>query len=69
MFEVNNMIVSVVFGIIGFGAFRYGKGMEYWKPLAIGIVLMMYPLFTPNWIWTLAVGLILVVLLWFYHDE
>jgi len=43
--------------------------MEYWQPLAIGLAMMVYPYFRPNWMWTLGVGLFLSAVLWRHHDE
>lgn len=69
MFQPSNLIAAFLFGAVGFGAWRYGKSMGLWKPFAIGIALMMYPIFTP-WPWvTWSVGLALCAILWFHHDE
>lgn len=37
------MIGAVVFGIIGFVAYRYGKKMSLPAPKWIGVALMLYP--------------------------
>jgi hypothetical protein len=39
------LFASVVFGIIGFVAFRYGTKNASVKPVAIGLGLMAYPYF------------------------
>jgi len=39
-----NLIGGFVFGSIGFVAFIYGKRMNLWKPMFLGIGLMIYPL-------------------------
>jgi ACR3 family arsenite efflux pump ArsB len=51
------------------GAWRYGRSLERWKPVAIGLALMIYPYFIsiPWLLWSVGVGLL--VLLWFQHDE
>jgi len=36
---------------------------------AIGLVMMVYPYFTPIWMWTRGVGLFLKAVLWRHHDE
>ncbi len=54
----------VVFGVIGLVAFRYGKKHGLWQPLAIGIVLMVYPYFVAQ-AWLLyAIGAALCVALY-----
>ena len=70
-FELNlfNILAGIIFGIFGWGAYRYGKNLELWQPRAIGLALMIYPYFIYNkWlVWIIGVGLL--VLLWFYHHE
>ncbi|MEQ1592112.1 MAG: hypothetical protein ABL892_06950 [Thiobacillaceae bacterium] len=39
------LFASILFGVIGLAAFRYGKQHALWQPLVIGIVLMVYPYF------------------------
>jgi hypothetical protein len=43
-----NLIGGFVFGSIGFVAFIYGKRMNLWKPMFLGIGLMIYPYFVSN---------------------
>lgn len=68
-FETSNIVFGILFSLIGFCAFCYWRKMEYWQPLAIGLAMMVYPYFTPNWVWTLGVGLFLSAVLWRHHDE
>jgi hypothetical protein len=44
-FSAANLIGGFVFGGIGFVAFIYGKRMNLWKPMLLGIALMVYPYF------------------------
>jgi len=69
MFEPYNLLAGFIFGMIGWGAFRYGAKLELWKPRVIGVVLMGYPYLIYNrWLlWGIGVGLLVV--LWFHHDE
>jgi len=69
MFNGYNILAGLIFGTIGWGAFSYGRKLELWKPIAIGLTLMTYPYFFSNpWLmWGVGVGLL--VLLWFHHDE
>ena len=68
-FDPYNILAGLIFGTIGWGAWRYGRSLERWKPVAIGLALMIYPYFiaTPWLLWS--VGLGLLVLLYFQHDE
>jgi hypothetical protein len=47
-FSAANLIGRTVFGAIGFVAFVYGKRMSLWKPMLIGIALMVYPYFVSD---------------------
>jgi hypothetical protein len=68
-FEPYNLLAGFIFGTIGWGAARYGKQLELWQPRAIGWALMLYPYFIVNRILIWAVGVALLVLLWFFHHE
>jgi hypothetical protein len=64
-----NLLAGFIFGTLGWGSFSYGRKLDLWKPRAIGLALMIYPYFiTINWLlW--GTGGVLLVLLWFHHDE
>ncbi|HJX97347.1 MAG TPA: hypothetical protein VJ281_00595 [Chthoniobacterales bacterium] len=47
-FSAANLIGGTIFGAIGFVAFMYGKRMSLWKPMLIGIALMVYPYFVSD---------------------
>ena len=69
MFNPYNILGSLIFCTIGWGAWRYGRQLDRWKPVAIGLALMVYP-YLMTWVWELwAVGIGLCVLLWYHHDE
>ena len=53
-----NLIGGCVFGSIGFVAFIYGKRMNLWKPMFLGIALMIYPYFISNDVLMIAIGAI-----------
>jgi hypothetical protein len=53
-----NLIGGFVFGSIGFVAFIYGKRMNLWKPMLLGIALMIYPYFISNDAVMIAIGAI-----------
>ncbi len=69
MFTAASLIPSVLFGMIGFVAFWYGRKLQLWKPLSLGLALLTYPYFCsgPVSLWLL--GLIFTVTLWFHHCE
>ena len=68
-FQPYNLLAGLVFGMIGWGAYRYGKQLELIYPRVLGVALMVYPYFVSNrWlIWM--VGVILLVLLWIKRHE
>lgn len=67
-FSPYNLLAGLVFGTIGWGSYRFGRRLERWKPVAIGLALMIYPYFIgiPWLLW--GVGVALLVILWFHHD-
>ena len=68
-FNPYNLLAGFIFGTIGLGAFSYGKRLDRWQPRAIGVALMAYPyVISDGWLlWS--AGVVLLVLLWFYHHE
>jgi hypothetical protein len=68
-FNPYNILAGLIFGTLGFGAWQYGRTLDRWKPKVIGIALMLYPyLVSVDWmLW--GIGVALLILLWFQHDE
>jgi len=68
-FDPYNLLAGFIFSTLGLGAFYYGKKLELWQPVVIGLCLMIYPyLFSNMWLlW--GIGVALLVLLWFFHHE
>jgi hypothetical protein len=63
------IFASIVFGVIGFAAYRFGKKTERSKTKWIGVALMFYPYFIGSDIRILClVGLVLCGVLYFYRD-
>ena len=61
---------AIVFGIIGFVAYRFGKKTQRSKTKWLGVVLMFYPYVTGNDTRLLyLVGLVLCVALYYYWNE
>jgi hypothetical protein len=63
-----NLIGGLIFGSIGFVAFVYGKRMNFWKPMFLGIALMVYPYFIANTAVVYAIGVSGTVALFFLRD-
>jgi hypothetical protein len=57
-FSAANLIGGLVFGSIGFVAFIYGKRMNLWKPMLLGLALMVYPYFISDDVMMIAIGAI-----------
>ena len=67
-FSAANLIGGFVFGSIGFVAFVYGKRMNLWKPMLIGIALMVYPYFINDDMIMLVLGIFGSAALFFVRD-
>ena len=67
-FSAANLIGGLVFGSIGFVAFIYGKRMNLWKPMLLGIALMVYPYFISNDKIMLVIGIFGSTALFFLRD-
>lgn len=66
--DAANIFAWVLFGAIGFGAFVYGRKMLAWKPMVLGVALMVYPYFIAT-TWALyAIGAGLCLALFFFRD-
>ena len=64
-FSFATILLAVVFGLVGFGAFRYGKKNGEARPMILGAALMVYGYFVSNaWI-SFGVGAVLTLLLFF----
>jgi hypothetical protein len=66
--DPGTMMAGLVFGGIGFVAFRYGRQMHRTPPLVLGMALMTYPIFVPSTLWTVLIGTALTAGLWFWRD-
>jgi len=64
-FSAANLIAGVIFGSIGFVAFMYGKRMHLWKPMFLGLALMVYPYFVSNDVVMVVAGIVASASLWF----
>jgi len=63
--SIATIAVAVLFGLVGFAAFRYGKKNNEPRPLFLGIALMAYGYFVSNaWV-SLGIGAVLTLLIFF----
>ena len=67
-FSAANLIGGLVFGSIGFVAFVYGKRMNLWKPMFLGLGLMIYPYFVSDDKIMLAIGILGSAALFFVRE-
>jgi hypothetical protein len=59
------ILIAIVFSLVGFAAFRYGRKNAEPRHLFLGIALMAYGYFVTNaWI-SLGIGTLLTLLLFF----
>ena len=63
-----NFLGSIIFGGIGFVAFVYGKKLATYKPLCLGLALMIYPYFIPDTLWLYIIGAALTAALFVWRD-
>jgi len=63
-----NLLGSVLFGIVGFAAYRYGKKAGSMNPMVLGVSLMVYPYFVSQTWLLYAVGCGLCAGLYFLRD-
>ena len=64
---IASLFASIVFGAIGFGAFLYGKKQALFKPMLLGIFLMVYPYFISNTLLLYGVGIALTAALFLWQ--
>ena len=64
-FSLATILLAVLFGLVGFAAFRYGKKNAEPRPLFLGIALMAYGYFVTNAWASLAIGSVLTLLIFF----
>ena len=67
-FGAANLLGGFIFGSIGFVAFMYGKRMNLWGPIFLGLGLMIYPYFVNNDVILWAAGAVGSASLWFVRN-
>lgn len=64
-FDPTWLFISLIPGGIGFVLFVYGKKQQRWPQLVAGLLLMVYPYFTPGIVSLTATGTAILCLLWY----
>ena len=59
---------NLIFGAIGFVAFRYGRKMGLLKTSVIGVLLMLYTLFVYDTAYVYGIGVVLTIALFVFKD-
>lgn len=67
-FSIWGLVISFLFSGIGFIAFMYGKKNTEFKPMLIGIALMIYPYFLRSTLTLTLVGIALTAALYFFRE-
>lgn len=62
-FELGNLILGFFFGIIGISAWRYGKQNASARHMLLGVMLIAFTYFIPNFLVSLLVGIGLSIFL------
>ena len=68
MWTASYLMGGVIFSAIGMAASAYGKRMGLWKPIALGIALMVYPYFVDDTWWLYGIGVVLTAALFYFRD-
>lgn len=62
------LFASLIFGIVGIAAFRYGKKSALIIPMVLGIALMVYPYFVPETWMIYAIGCALTFAVGYFRN-
>jgi hypothetical protein len=68
VFSGANLIGGLLFGSIGFVAFIYGKRMHVWKPMFLGLALMVYPYFVTDDLMLFVIGAVGTAALFLFRE-
>ena len=63
-----NLFAGILFGTVGFAAFLYGKKSARWKPMVIGVVLMVFPYFIEETWLLYVIGIALSAFIFVWRD-
>ena len=68
-FAGSGLIANLLFSSVGFVAFVYGKRMHVWKPMFIGLGLMVYTYFVESTLMLFGIGAVLTASLFILRDR
>lgn len=63
-----NIMIGTIFSIVGWYAFIHGKKEKSWRPMVVGVALMVYPYFVANTFLALAMGGGLTAALFYWRE-
>ena len=67
-FNLAKIAAGSIFSAIGFVAFVYGKKRVLWRPMIIGLTLILYPYFVSGILAIYLIGIVLTAALYFWRD-
>ncbi len=67
-FSMAGILGGMIFSSIGFIAFIYGKKLGSFRPMVVGIALMLYPIFVQDTSYLYMIGVALTALLYFWRE-
>ena len=67
-FSAAKIFAYIIFGAIGFVVFVYGKKNKFFRPMIIGVALMVYPYFISGTFFLYFTGIALIAALYFWRD-
>lgn len=66
---ISDIVANLLFGVIGFYAFMYGRKHQKYAQMIIGGVLMAFPYFVEGALWLWGIGCGLTIALFVFRDS
>lgn len=67
-FTAASLIANLLFSSVGFVALVYGRKMDAWRPMFIGLILMAYTYFVESTVLLVGIGLALTGALFLFRE-
>lgn len=67
-FSAAKIFAYTIFGAIGFAVFLYGKKNKFFRPMIIGVALMVYPYFVSGTFFLYFIGIAITAALYFWRE-